>query len=138
MPSYVFVNCVFVCIVSRCRGFRIATELLDALRRLAALPASDEPQAVESTACKQIQLLVGNLVEIVHLAFMGFGDLVEPHISALGHHHRARHPVLVRTEPLVFLLSAAKMRDRVCARIAKAWPSAEVLLVRSMKAHPHR
>ena len=94
------------------RGDRIlvATELLDGLRRAAALPHSNEPERIDAAVGEGRQFFVRNLIEPPDVPAMPAAELRQPHVGALGHEHRARHPRLVRRKFLVFV-----------HRIAEGW-----------------
>ena len=83
--------------VGRRDGVRVAAQLLDLLRGVAALPQADQPEAGEARAgASRVELLVRDLVQAPDRPAVCSRQLVEPDVGALRHQHHARHPVADR------------------------------------------
>ena len=73
-------------------------DLLDALRRPAALPQANQPQAAKAPARQGVELFVRDLVQSNDRSLVLFRELVEPDVGALGNHDQPGHPFTVRTK----------------------------------------
>ncbi len=96
--------------VGRRHRIVIAHHPLDALRRGAALPDSDEPQSGDSPPRQKLQFFVGNPVEGGNLAAVPLAQLRQPHVGVLRQKHQPRHPLAVVRVVLTFLGKDAIVR----------------------------
>ena len=106
--------------VGRGHGVRIAAQLLDPLRRPAALPQADQPEPGEAPARQTIELLIRHLVEAAHLALVLLRQLVEPDVGAPREQDQPRHPVAVHAEPLGLEVLAREVGHVPAADVARA------------------
>ena len=130
--------------VGRSHSVLVAAELLDGLRRAAALPHADQPQRVDAAMRQRGQFFVGNLVEPIDVPAVLLAQLRQPHVGALGNQHRVRHPRRVGAELFVFMRRIAKDRhlrlahDRRPLLGALFATAARCLFGRKTRRGPHR
>ncbi len=96
--------------IGRRHGILVAAQLLDGLRGAAALPDADQPQRVHAAVGERLQFFVGDLVETANVPAVKPAQLRQPHVRALGDHHRGRHPCRIGRELLVLVHGVAEDR----------------------------
>ena len=70
--------------IGRSHGVAVAAQLLDGLRRAAALPDTDEPQRIDAAVGERCERFVGNFVEAADVPAVLLAELRQPHVGALG------------------------------------------------------
>ena len=106
---------------ARCR-LLVPAYLLNPRTCRGTFPYSDKPQRIKARFCKEIKLLIGNLIKASDSPLILFTKLVQPHQRAFCNHYDIRHPVTVGSEPFIFLRQFFKMIGIMRAASTAALP----------------